>query len=376
MMTGPKNMLAALAALAISCGGSATDGTTGTAPAPTTPSPSSPTPGCDPSAATDIQVSGADLDGFPPYAVSACTLVYVSGAGDLVARDLANRAETIVAPASEHPRRPAASPEVIAWEADEGGHSVVRVRAGGTIRTVPGPFASSGEPRASGSSVVFTAWNGPAASDDTDVWVFDAKSGESNVALAGPGQQRFADISSKYVAVTDFGEDPDKTFSNNETDIADIVVVDRATGVVTKRLLPGKQSFPMLGDNDVLAYLEWGAIHPEPKLVSYVLRTGLAAGDPATDRSIAQINYVSAQVARPALAGSVIEWVANPDGRTTLWRAPADGSVAPAAVSGLDDLRLYAPAPTSSGTARGFTVLATSRSGGPDSLPRLRAVTR
>lgn len=381
MTSGPNTSAAvlgrgmlALAALAISCGDRATD-TTGTAPASTAP-PSIATPGCDPTAATDIEVSGADLDGYPPYAVGACTLVYVSRSGDLVARDLASRAETTIASASERPRRPAASTDLVAWEADEGGHSVVRVRAGVVVRTVPGTFASSGEPRASGSTVAFTAWKGPAAKDDTDVWIYDAKTGESKLVIGGAGQQRFADISSKYVAASDFSEDPDGTFDNDETDIANVVVFDRVSGGLTERRLPGKQSFPMLGDNDVLAYLEWAGIHPEPKLVAYELRSGNVLGDPATDRTIAQVNYTSSAYARPALAGSILEWVANPDGRTTLWRAPADGSAPPAAVRGLEDLRLYAPAPTSSGTDRGFTVLATSRSGAPDSLPRLRAVTR
>jgi hypothetical protein len=364
----------ALAALALSCGDRASD-SVGTPPAPSASGPVPPTPGCDPTSATDIEVSGADLDGFPPYAVGGCTLVYVSRTGDLVARDLASRAETKVAAAAERPRRPAASADLIAWEADEGGHSVVRVRASGVVRTVPGAFASSGEPRVNGSTVAFTAWKGPAATDDTDVWVFDAKTGESKEAIGGAGQQRFADISAKYVAVTDFSEDSDGTFDNNERDVADIRVLDRASGTITSRPLPGKQSFPMLGDSDVLAYLEWEGIHPEPKLVTFVLRTGNVLDNPTADRTIATVKYLSSQYARPALAGSIIEWVANPDGRTTLWRAPADGSALPVAVRGLDDLRLYAPAPTSSGTDRGFTVLATSR-GASDSIPRLRAVAR
>lgn len=374
---GPALVAFALAGLAISCGDRAS--TAVTTPASTsTPPPSivPPTPGCDPSFATDIEVSGADRDGFPPYAVGGCTLVYLSRAGDLVARDLASRAETTLAAASERPRRPAASAELIAWEAEEGSHSVVRVRAAGVIRTVPGNFASSGEPRASGTTVVFTAWKGPSATDDTDVWVYDATTGEAKTAIGGAGQQRFADISSKYIAASDFAEDPDGRFDNNETDVANVVILDRASGVLTERRLPGKQAFPMLGDNDVLAYLDWASIHPEPKLVAYGLRGGNVLGDPASDRTIATVYYASAAYARPALAGSILEWVANPDGRTTLWRAPADGSAAPEAVRGLDALRLYAPAPTASGTARGFTVLATSPSGVSDSLPRLRAVTR
>ena len=356
----------AFSALCASCGSTTKDtpGTTARAPA------------CDPAAARDIEVSGEDLNGFPPYAVAACTLVYVSSAGALVARDLTNGTETSIAAASEHPRRPTASVDLIAWEADENGHAVVRVRASGAVRTVPGTFASSGEPRASGTSVAFTAWNGPAATDDTDVWVYDAALGSAKVVLGGPGQQRFADISSKYVVATDFSEDPDGRLDNNGTDLADIIAFDRASGAITPRRLPGKQAFPMLGDNDVLAYLDWAAIHPEPKLVGYGLRSGAVLGNPAADRTIATVEYMSSEYARPAVAGGTIEWIANPDGITRLYRAPADGSGGPAVVTGLDDLRLYAPASTTSGADHGFTVLATSRSGAAELLPRLRAVSR
>ena len=383
MTFGPRHLFALLPLLPCfalplgACGGTTSRDPAGTITPPSTTPPGS-TPSCDPTAANDVEVSGDDLNGFPPYAVAACTLVYVNSTGALVIRDLANGAETSVAAASERPRRPAASPSLIAWEADENGHSVVRVqaRASGVVRTVPGTFASSGEPRVSGNSVAFTAWKGPAVTDDTDIWVYDAGIGESRLVLGGPGQQRFADISSKYVVASDFSEDPDGRLDGNATDIADVVVLDRVTAVISYRRLPGKQSFPMLGDNDVLAYLEWAGIHPEPKLVAYKLRSGNVIGNPASDRTIAKVEYASSEYVRPALAGGIIEWIANPDGVTRLYRAPADGSAAPAVVSGLDDLRLYAPAPTTSGTDHGFTVLATARSGGSDPVPRLRAVPR
>ena len=337
MMSGPNSTVArllcplVLAALAASCGSTEV----GTPPPVSTPPVSTPPvtgPSCDPAAAKDIEVSGSDLNGFPPYAVSACTLVYVSRTGALVVRDLGSGVETSIAPAGERPRRPAASPELIAWEADDNGRSVVRVRAGGVVRSVSGAFSSSGEPRASGASVAFTAWKGPAATDDTDIWVYDSQTGESRVVLGGAGQQRFADISSKYVVASDYSEDPDGRLDNNERDIADFVVLDRASGAITSRRLPGKQSFPMLGDNDVVAYLEWAGIHPEPKLLSYELRAGKVLGNPASDRTIALVEYASSEYARPALAGATLEWIANPGGITELYRAPADGSGAPAVV--------------------------------------------
>jgi hypothetical protein len=128
----------------------------------------------------------------------------------------------------------------------------------------------------------------------------------------------------------------------------------------------------MLADGGVLAYLDWSGIHPEPKFVGYSLRSGAVLGDPATDRTIADVIYASSDYARPAVVGGTLEWIANPDGRTTLYRAPADGSSPPLAVKGLEEFRLYAPSPTSAG----FTVLAASRIGAAASLPRLRAVPR
>jgi len=339
-------------------------------PAPPAPTSGAP-PSCDASRVVDLEVSGADRDGFPPYAVAACTLAYVNRAGDLVVRDLSGTSpEATLATASEHPRRPAVSESTIAWEADEGGHSVVRARANAITRTVTGPFAAAGEPRVSGTSVVFTAWAEAGAGADTDVWLFDAGSGEAHLALGGAGQQRFADVSSRYIVATDFSEDPDGRFDGNETDLADLVVLDRVSGGVSTRRLPGKQSFPILGEGDAIAYLDWGSIHPEPKLQAYAVRSGLLVGPPK-DRTVATVAQVSATYARPALAGATLEWVANPDGMTRLYRAPLDGSAPPAVVSGLDSLRLYAPAST-----RAFTILATAPNTSAGTLPRLRAVTR
>lgn len=333
---------------------------------------------CEASAAADIEVSNDDLNGFPPYAVAACTLVYVSTTGELVARDLGSKNETLIAPSSEHPRRPTASAELIAWEADEQGRSVVRVRSGNTSTTVQGSFSAAGEPRASGGSVAFTAWLGPSKSDDTDVWLYEAKAASARMVIGGPGQQRFSDVSAKYVVASDFGEElaqnpADGRFDNNGRDLADIVVFDRSNGAVTTRRLPQKQAFPMLANDDALAYLAWTEIHPEPKFTQYELRGGPILANPAADRRIAEVSYTTPGVfARPAVANATIEWIANPEGRTTLYRAPADGSGPPIAVNGLADLRLYAPAPS----AAGFTILATSRVGATEIVARLRGVAR
>lgn len=366
-----------LASIATACGGRADTTSGGAAPASTDPArPVTPAATCEASAAADIEVSSGDLNGFPPYAVSGCTLVYVSAAGDLVLRDLATRGETVIGEAAEHPRRPSVSADLVAWEADEQSQSVVRVRTSvaGVVatRTLAGGFVSAGEPRASGSSVAFTAWNGPTATDDTDVWLYDAKTGDARVVLGGAGQQRFADVSLAYVAATDFSEDPDGRFDNDGKDVSDVIVFERATGAVVQRRLAGKQAFPMLAEDGVLAYLAWTGVHPEPKFVAYQLRSGSINGDPRADRTVAEVFYASTDYARPALASGTLEWIANPDGRTTLYRAPADGSSSPVAVRGLEDFRLFAPSPS----AAGFTVLATSRLSSSALVPTLRAVAR
>ncbi len=377
-------LLVAVTNLAAGCGGRAADDPS-PAPSPSGATPPGTTPpvaGTCESGASDIAVSSTDLNGFPPYAAAGCTLVYISSAGDLVSRDLASRKETVIAPSSERPRRPTASPDLVAWEADVQGVAVVRVRKTGSeaTTTVVGRFVTAGEPRASGSSVAFTAWMGPSKGDDTDIWLYDAASGAAQLAIGGAGQQRFADLSSRYVVASDFGEDPDQRFDNDGRDLSDIVVVDRTSGVVTTRRAPGKQAFPMLaqiGGDDVLAYLAWSGIHPEPKLTAYALKGGPILGDPAADKTIAEVKYLSSEYARPAAVLGTIEWIANPDGRTTLYRAPADGSAPPTAVQGLDNLHLFAPAP-SRGVSGGFTVLATLRAGGPttEAAPRLLAVPR
>ncbi len=360
-------------AVLASCGAKHDD-TAARSPAPTAtvpPEPSKPT-SCTADAAADIGVANVDLNGYPPYAIAGRTLVYVNTSGALVSRDLTTRTESSVADASEKPHRPAISTEVLAWEATENGHTVVRVRARDVIRTMKGAFVAAGEPRVSGTSVVFTGWNGPAVTDDTDVWLYDAGAdAAATKVFGGPAQQRYADVSAGYVAAADFLEDPDGRDDHNETDLADIIVFNRATGSIVARHVVGFEKFPMLTSNDVLAYLHWPVIHPEPKLQAYEIRSGALRADPAIDAKIAFPHYGGGDYPRPAITGSTLEWISEGSGSVALWRAPADGSSAPVQVQGLGSgLDLFAPAPMPA-----FTVLATSRSG--DVLaPRLRAVPR
>lgn len=320
---------------------------------------------CDAPAA-DVAVASADLNGYPPYAASGCSLVYVSAAGALVVRDLATGAEETLAAPDEQPRRPAASADVIAWEALTGGTTVirVRVRATGETKTVAGAFVNATEPRASGSSVAFTAW---VTATDADVWLYDATTGAAQSVFAGRAEQRFADVSPEYVVATDFSEDPDGKY-DGQGDLADILVFDRATQAITKRVAGKKQAFPMIVSGSLLGYLEWSLVHPEPKLEGYALRVGRIAGRAVDDVTIADVVLRASEPVRPSTANGSIEWIANPDGKTTLWRAPADRSSAPVAASGLDGLHLYAPAASTA-----FTVVAGSAG---SAAPRLRVVGR
>ena len=158
-------------------------------------------------------------------------------------------------------------------------------------------------------------------------------------------------------------------------DAADLVVYEIATRTATKRALPGKQAFPMLGSDGIaLAYLDWNEVHPQPKLQAYNLKAGTLA-NPAADRLVAFVEYEAAEPARPAVAGNTIEWIANPTGATSLFRAPLDGSTLPARAEGLDRLFLLAPAPRAAAEDPGFTVLGTIDYT-QSTTPRLRAVVR
>jgi hypothetical protein len=291
--------------------------------------------------------------------------VYVSSTGALVVRDLGTGAEETLATASEQPGRPAASAEIIAWEAFEAGAKVVRVRVRATseTKTIAGAFVSAAEPRVSGTSVAFTAWITEA---DADIWLVDATNGESQSIFSGPAEQRFADVSASFVVATDFSEDPDGKY-DGQGDLADIVVFDRATQTVSKRALEKKQAFPMLVNDSLLGYLEWSLVHPEPKLEGYAIRVGPIAGPALLDQTIADVVLRTSYPVRPSTANGMIEWIANGDGTTALWRAPADRSSAPATVAGIDGLQLSAPA-----SAAAFTVVTASDGTGP----RLRTVGR
>jgi hypothetical protein len=320
----------------------------------------------------DVEVATEDLEIYPPYATAGCTLVYVAPSGELLVRDVVTGAESRIAGAAERPRRPSVTSSLVVWEATVGGRDVVRARrrADDAERTFDA-HAAVREPRANGSALSFTAFAGFDPRADTDVWIVDGWDAEPRLLLGGPGQQRFAELSATHAAVTDFSEDPDGTFDDAETDLSDIVVLDRATGAATRRRAEGKQAFPVLLDGGLLAYLSWRGIRPEPKLLSYELRAGSIAGDPGADQLIVKVESAAARWVRPSGTGRVLEWVEAGTNGSRLFRAPADGSTAPLAVPGLERVRLSAPI-----AAASFTLVATTPLSGGARPPRLGALAR
>ncbi len=333
---------------------------------------------CSLDSATGIQVADEDLNGYPPYALMGCTLTYVSREGALVFRDLGTDEEMVVAPPADRPRRPAADGELLAWEALEQGRNVVRVRKGSEVRTVQGSFYLAGEPRVSGRTVVFTAWVG-AEDGDSDVWLYEWDRNSAEPVLAGQAQQRFADVSADFVVATDFSEEgPTGRFDGNDTDLADLIVYARATKVVTRRPAPGKQAFPMLAAGQMLAYLDWNLVHPEPKLSLYDLRAGTVLGDYGSDRALVRVQNETLDYARPAVSGAVVEWISWDGDRTALERIDLanPSSVPVRALLAESGVSLHAPAPSQLPDGVGVTLVAASDVNAESLGARLRTVLR
>ena len=310
---------------------------------------------CDPRAADGIRIASAQpgpnpLDplGYPPYALDACTLVYVAAGatagttGELRAKDLATGSESPLAPISEAPRRPAIAGGVVAWEATIGGASVIRVSVGGKPAiTLSGAFDHAAEPHATEGAVVFTGWLTPETNGDTDVFVFSAATGTVTAIASGPGQQRFADVSADLVAVSDFSEDPSGYFDANRLSLSDIVVFDRHTLAKTVRRAPGKQAFPLLGAGGKLVYQDWGIVHPEPKMSIWSLMVGDVFGVASADVNAKGSGQVqtNAPYVRPSVRGGELEWVDDTSGTSALFRRPLDLSTPAAKAS--EDASFY-----------------------------------
>ncbi|HKY34966.1 MAG TPA: hypothetical protein VJN18_03400 [Polyangiaceae bacterium] len=291
-----------------------------------------------------------DALGYPPYAIEACTLVYVAaedGGGALRLRNLATGEDLLLEAAANHPRRPTLSSGVIAWERDGAGGSEVSVVTTTPARTRH--FEQAGEPRAAWNAVVFTRFLGAGPTDDTDVMLYDVDQDVVAPMGTGAAQQRFADISTTHVAFTDFSEDA-KGYFDPGGSISDIVVVERESGQLTVRGAPGKQAFPLLGHSGVLAYLDWGAVHPEPKFSQFHLKAGNVNEPVSADVNVKPDGLVSADpaYARPSLNGLYLDFVDRPSQAPQLYRVTLGSGTAPTPVPIANATRLFGPVATAS----------------------------
>jgi hypothetical protein len=234
------------------------------------------------------------------------------------------------------------------------------------VTTVAGAFDHAGEPRVAADAVVFTGWLGPMDLGDTDVFLYTVSTGTVAAVATGPGQQRFADVSTTHVAWSDFSEGPSGAFADSATDAADVVTLDRATQQEDVRAAPGKQAFPMLGAPGKVAYLDWGLVHPEPKFSEYTLRIGDVAGpvtaDVMVEHIVTQMPYM-----RPVARGTFLEWVALA-GAPELRRQAVDLATPVEVVSSFGGATVYGPSASdaitllaATGTGAGVTLRAFAR---------------
>ncbi len=327
-------------------------------------------PACDGHLAEGVAVKTGDVYRYAPYAVDGCQLLYLAPTPDgaeLRLRDLVDGTEQTLAPASESPQRPSIAGPVAAWEATADGRQVVRVRSGGETRTVTGSFAQATEPRATVDAVVLTTWTSLDPGADTDIALLSVASGALTPVFTGPGQQRFADVSPTHVAFTDFAEDPDGVFNDNDSDIADVAVLDRGTGLLTLHKLPGKQAFAQLAGNGEVVYLNWPGEHPEPKLQAY----GVSVWTLATslDRSLGEVHTSVTDYGRPEARGGLAQWTIYPGGYSRLLRAVLADGLPGHEVGGLEGKTIYSPV-----SAGSFSLIATRPTGDVDSPPTLQVV--
>jgi hypothetical protein len=258
--------------------------------------------------------------GYPLYALDGCNLAYVAPDGSLHWRELTTVDDRVLDGPENVPRRPTLKADVMAWEVVLDGRSQVRVRTKSGTTTLTGRFDHAAEPKAARDAVVFTAFSAQSPNSDSDVFLYDVASETASVALGGPGQQRFADVSPEFVAASDFSEDPQGYF-DEASSAADIVLLSRTDGSVTLRPKPGKQAFPMLGADGLLAYLHWGDVHPEPKFSAFGLFVARADSTPESDTLVRDIHTDPSYI-RPSVRGTVVDFIDATGGITTLYRAP------------------------------------------------------
>jgi hypothetical protein len=239
--------------------------------------------------------------------------------GSLHLMDLASGADQTLDIPENRPRRPTLAGAVLAWEVVLDGRSQVRVHTSAASLTLTGAFDHAAEPKASSDAIAFTAFSAESPTSDTDILLYEIASGSTKVVLGGAGQQRFPDVSADLVAASDFSEDP-RGYFDETSSVADLVLFSRRDGNVTRRPLPGKQAFPMLGKDGLLGYLHWGEVHPEPKFSAFSLYVGRANSTPESDTKLRDIHTDPSYV-RPSLRGSVIDFIDSTGSGPTLYRA-------------------------------------------------------
>lgn len=314
-----------------------------------------------------VNVVANDDLGYPTYAIHGCRMAYVDATShDLVLRDLSTGVESTLEPASNKPKRPAIASDVIAWEVTltnpDYSYESVRAAIGGTTRFIDAPatYSAVGEPAVAKGVVVVTAFKTNAFDSDTDVFAFDVASGTLSPVVVAPAQQRFAAVSDGLIAVTDFSEDPKGYFSATGGDLADIGVFHRATQTYDVRKHPGKDAFPAIVSGDVLGYLHWGDVHPEPKFEAYSLYTARVSANPSTDVDVADVTN-ALRYLRPSANAGRFEWVTQTLGESILWRS--DLVAAPVAALDLKNETMFAPVAFETGTlvARGASLVVVPR---------------
>jgi hypothetical protein len=327
--------------------------------------------GCDRTRIVGLAVATSSATGDAPYAIDGCLLAYIAPDRAVHAVDLATGTARIVGPAAEQASAVVVSDGRIAWESGATPATptigVVRFADPTTITRVIGP-AGAGEPRLRRGTLVYTRW---VDALDTDVYARDLATGVESLIAGGPAQQRFAAVDDATIAITDFSEDPDGRYGGTGTDLADVLVYDRAGKTLTARHVEGKQAFPILDDLGLVAYLSWPTIPPEPKFQAYELRVGALAADPAGDRTIALVRSPGPEFVRPSVWAGTLEWLDARTSPAVLMRAPIDGRTGPVTATAPDTTLLFSPASTA-----GFTILAVRPSTGVTAPAALDTVAR
>lgn len=305
---------------------------TSTPPTPPAPEPLRDDVACLGAADGIVLGSARDDTGSPAFALRACRLAYVAADGSLRDRDLLTGEETTLAAADSQPARPDRSQTTLAWDAlVDGARRVFVWTADAGTRALASPGGQAGEARVFDKDVVFTSF-ATSLYGDADVVLWEGTSGAFTVLTDGPAQQRFPVLSRRFVAWADFSEGSEQgIYDPNGTSLADIVVLDRASGQRTVRALPGKQAFPMLEpESDVLGYLQWDEIRPEPKLMApYGIHVG-AIATPSDDRVVrAAGENASVAELRPSLRDGTFAWLErDATGLRLLTRGAKPGAVA------------------------------------------------